>query len=87
MKLAFKVAHSTSSDAENALVNLSGIMNPNDLSSYTSEYEKLDEELSAKSSKVKELLRTISRSDGSSSSSFCGSKHSAKSVLADKFVI
>ena len=83
LKLAFKAAHSTSSDVENALVNLSGVMDPNDLSFYTSEYEKLDEELSAQSPKVKELLRTISHSDGSSSSSFCGSKRSAKSVLAD----
>ena len=35
------------------------------------------------SNRVKELLRAISHSDGSSSSSFCGSKRSAKSVLAD----
>ena len=83
LKLAFKAAHSTSSDVENALVNLNGIMDSNDLSFYTSEYEKLDEELSAQSPKVKELLRTISHSDGSSSSSFCGSKRNAKSVLVD----
>ena len=52
LKLAFKAAHSTSSDLENALVNLSGVMDPNDLSFYTSEYEKLDEELSAQGPKV-----------------------------------